>query len=376
MPSSPENPRRLLLVIQGFTAYGGAEHQLEHLARGLGRLGHDVTICSIDPVTRDVRSLEAEGVKVRTLGTEGRLQRFAAILPLVRLARKADVVHCTMWDASLWGRIAGVLARRPVIVADHATDRSVQVSADGSPRGSWIATHNRLLDRFTFATVTCATSQAALLTSEGVAPDKIVHIPNGVPIAEIEVARDEDPTRRQLGVPATAKLVLHVAVFRPEKNQAGTLEALARWRRRDGDFHLVFAGDGPTRSAVERRADDLDADWVHFLGFRDDVPALLRLADIMVLPSLSDAMPMTVLEAMAVGVPVIASDVGDVRRTLAGGGICVPAGDSRAFELACERVLADEALRAEMGRIARQNARQFDSRVMAARYSELFQRAS
>lgn len=357
--------------------FGGAELQLGHLARGLARLGHDVTVCCIDTIVLGEERLRDEGVDVISLHAAGRVARIAAIPRLVRLARRADVVHCTMWDASLWGRVAAVLAHRPAIVADHATDRLVQITESGARRGSWIALHNRLLDRFTYATVACASTQREMLASEGVDPRKIVHVPNGVPIDEIAEAAEAGPTRAALGIPDDAKVAMHVAVFRFEKNQLGALEAVARVRERVEDVHLVFVGDGEGREAVERRARELDAEaWVHFLGYRDDVPGLLALADLMVLPSLSDAMPMTVLEAMALGVPIVATDVGDVRRTLADdAGTCVPVGDEDALADACARALADPVLHERQSRAGRAIARRFDASTMAERYSKLFRAA-
>lgn len=367
--------RRLLLIIHGLHL-GGAELQLIHLASGLAKLGHDVTLCCIDGSTVDLQPLRANGVEVVALGAGSRIERLLAIPRLVRLARRADVVHCTMWDASLWGRLAAIAARRPVIVADHATDRSVQVAATGAPRGAWIARHNRLLDRFTFATVACAGAQRDVLLSEGVADEKIVHIPNGVPVSDIRAAAREAPTLEELGVPPGAKVAMQVGVFRPEKNQAGALAAIAAARERVDSLHLVFVGDGDLRPAVERRAHELEADWVHFLGFRDDVAALLSHADLMLLPSLADAMPMTLLEAMAQGVPVVATDVGDVRATLErGGGTCVPTDDAEALARACVRLLCDGELRAEQVRAAAENVRRFDAATMAQRYSALFKAA-
>lgn len=376
MPLPPPRPLRLLFVIYNLGSYGGAENQLVHLARGLVARGYDVTICCINETGRDTGPLEELGVQVRLLGAASPRRRAAAIPQLVRLARAADVVQCTMWDASLWGRIAAILARRPVIVADHATDRSVQVSTSGEPREGWIALHNRLLDRFTAATVTCSTSQTGLLVGEGVAPGKIVHIPNGVPVAEMRAEAGRGPTREELGLPPTGQVVMHVGVFRPEKNQIGTLEAIDRLRHRIGDLQLVFVGGGRLYEDVRARALEMGADWVHFLGPRMDVPAILPLADLMVLPSHSDAMPMTVLEAMALGVPVVASDVGDVRRMLGDGGIVVPAGDSDAFERACEQVLSDAALRDELTEGGSASIREFDSELMVERYSDLFQRTA
>lgn len=374
----PSRPHKLLLVIHHLYPSGGAENQLVHLAKGLAKLGNEVTLCCIDGSSMDLRSLTDAGIKVVSLQASTRLGRIAAIPRLTRLARRAEVVHCTMWDASLWGRIAAILARRPVIVADHATDRSVQIASHGAPRGNWIALHNRLLDRFTYATVACATSQREVLVGEGVDPEKIVHIPNGVPVAEIVGAAAGGPTRAELGFPEDALVAIQVGVFRAEKNQLGMLESFARVRERVPDANLVFAGDGPTRPEVERRAQELFGapDWVRFLGLREDVPALLALSDAMLLPSISDAMPMVLLEAMALGVPTVATDVGDVRRVLGNGaGICVPANDMDAFADACIELLTDPQEREEMANGARRAIGNFDSSAMAHQYAALFEAA-
>lgn len=369
------SPRKLLLIINHLNIFGGAERQLTILARGLAGLGYEVTACSLEPSPLDPRALAAEGIKLVAFRTENRRERLVTLPRLVGLARRADVVQCTMWDASLWGRLAAIATRRPVIVADHATDRSVQVSARGAPRAKWIARHNRLLDRFTYATVACAESQRPVLVGEGVDPSKIVHIPNGVPIDEIVRSARGGPTRRELGIPDDAPVAMQVGVFRPEKNQLGALHAFERVRDTLGDAHLIFVGDGETRAEVEREA-GVDANAVHFLGMREDVPALLPLADAMLLPSLSDAMPMTVLEAMALGVPVVASDVGGVRGALGEeAGLCVPAGDDAGFAEACLRVLGDRALRRELGEAGVSRARRYDATVMARRYAALFEAA-
>jgi glycosyltransferase involved in cell wall biosynthesis len=370
-------PRKILLVINHLYPAGGAENQLVHLARGLVTLGHEVTLCCIDGYSMDLQSLTDAGIEVVSLQASTRLGRIAAIPRLARLVRRAEVVQCTMWDASLWGRIGAILSRRPVIIADHATDRSVQVAANGASRASWIALHNRLLDRFTFATVICAASQREVLIGEGVSSEKIVHIPNGVPVEEIARAAAGGVTRDELGLPAKAPVAMQVGVFRAEKNQLGALEAFVRVRERVGDARLVFVGKGLLQADVERRAKELGAtEWVLFLGNRSDVPALLSLADLMLLPSTSDAMPMTVLEAMAIGVPVLATDVGDIARVLEGrAGVCVPAGDLGALADACVELLANDAERKEMGDAGAKIAPRFDSSKMAERYSLLFDAA-
>jgi glycosyltransferase involved in cell wall biosynthesis len=373
----PAPPRKLLLVINQLTPAGGAEIQLAHLAVGLAERGNEVTVCCVWRATIDPEAFERAGVKLITLGVAKRRARPFAIPRLVHLARKADVVLCTMWDASLWGRIAAILARRPVVVADHAADRSVQVSSSGASRGEWIARHNRLLDRFTAATVTVAAGQRDVLTGEGVASEKIVQIPNGVPIAALE-AEAATADRAALGLPEGVPLVLQIGVFRAEKNQIGALEAFVAVREKVPDAELVFAGDGPLREGVEARAAELGAtDWVHFLGNREDVGALLAVADLMVLPSHADAMPMTVIEAMALGAPIVASDVGEIPSMLAGAaGVLVPPGDGEALAAAIASLLLDEPRRKQLGAAGRKIAEGYDSAAMVSGYEAVFDAAA
>jgi glycosyltransferase involved in cell wall biosynthesis len=366
---------KLLFVVNQLAPIGGAEVQLIHLANGLDGLGHEVTICSIDHAWAKPGTVAA-GIESVQLHASDRYRRATALPRLTRLARRADVVQCTMWDPSLWGRLAALAARRPMIVADHATDRSVQITASGAPRARWIAAHNRLLDPFTYATVACASSQLPVLLGEGVAADKVVHIPNGIPLERTRAAAAAAPGRQQLGLPPSGRLVVQVGLFRPEKNQLGALEAFQAVRERAPDAHLVFVGDGPTMANVQRRAGEIGAgEWAHFLGHRSDVPALLAKAELMLLPSVSDAMPMTVIEAMALGVPVLATDVGDVAATLGEGGLCVPVGDPGALAEACLRLLGDDPLRGSMAAVASARSAAYDAAAMVRDYQALFRGA-
>lgn len=372
-------PRKLLFVINVMALVGGAEVQLGILARELAARGYEVTIACISSGYGDLSPLLAAGVGIVELGYTHRLQRWRAIPKLAEMARQAEIVHCTMWDPSLWGRLAAIVARRPMIVADHATDRKVQIAKSGASRASWIAMHNRLLDPATYATVACARSQRAVLVAEGVDPRKVVYIPNGIPVDDV-IARSHGLSRAEIGVPEGVPLAMQVGLFRAEKNQIGALEAFARVRERVADAQLVFVGGSPQpefRERVEARARELDpgGEWVHFLGERGDVPALLALADLMLLPSNSDAMPMTVLEAMALGVPVLATDVGDIRGVLDGGGICIRPEDPEALVESCARLLDDPEERARLGAVGRDRAREFDAAAMTDSYASLFEMA-
>ncbi|HEY5816240.1 MAG TPA: glycosyltransferase [Solirubrobacterales bacterium] len=357
--------------------WAGAETQLRHLAIGLQRLGFAVTLLALADATSYVADLDMAGVQLQVLGVRRRRDKLRALPEMVRLARGTDLVHCTGWDASLWGRLAAIGARRPVVVTEHTAGREFQVSRSGAPRERLIALHNRLLDRFTSATVVVADSQVGLLESEGVRPSSIVRIPNAVPLAELRLGAEGGADRAALGVPDEAKLVVHAARFTPPKGQPVTLRAVARLRERLGDIRVLFAGSGPEEEGVRRLAAELDAGWATFLGSRDDVPALLRAADLAVLPSTAEGLPMSLIESMAVGTPVVATDVGDVRWLLerTGGGLCVAAGDEDAFAEACGRVLGDDKLRLGLGEAGVAGAAGFDAPRMAERYAEVFEAA-
>jgi glycosyltransferase involved in cell wall biosynthesis len=366
-----------ILMITPTIGGAGAETHLVYLAVGLARRGHTVTIACIREPYRDTGSLQADGVRVVTLNRHRARSRALAVPRLARFARRADVVYCSIWDASLWGRLAALAALRPVVVTEHTPGRQFELAGSGAARARWIAAHNRILGRMTYAVVAVGRWQIPVLRSEGVPAERIVHIPNGIPFDQVALASRQGVSRADLDLPEDALVLLHAARFHPMKSQQVTLDVASRLRKELGDVHVLFAGDGATRHGVEGLARLRGADWAHFLGERRDVPALMRLADVVVLPSLGEGMPITVLEALAVGVPIVATDVGDVGRVLrqVGGGLAVPADDMAAFHQACRSVLADPRLRSTLFDSSAAK-RAFDIDEMVDRYVEVFNAAA
>lgn len=376
-----DGPRPRILMLVHWLAPGGMEAQALELAEGLALAGHQVTLGFFRTADLDLARAAAKDVTIVRLGSPGRAARMAAAPRIARLARRHDIVHCTGWDASLWGRLGGILGRRPVVVTDHSTDREIHVSASGQSRAGLMAWHNRLLGPFTYATVAVAERQRPLLASENVDPERVVVIPNGVSLDRVIAAAETPLNRASLGIPDDAKVVIQIARWGEMKRQHLTYEAVRGLRETLGDVHVVFAGrsdEGSLLADAKRRADEEGATWAHFLGVRDDVPALLRLSDLAVLPSSTEALPMSIIEAMAMGVPQVASDVGDIPTLLrdTGAGVVFPPDDPAAFEQACLEVLGDPALAARMGQAGRQAARRFDASAMVDRYAELFAAAA
>lgn len=373
---TPSTQRRRYLLATNVLSWAGAETQLVHLAMGLAERGHEVSIAALGGVRIETAPLERLGIRICSLEAKTLRQKALSVPVLTRIARRAELVHCSTFDATLWARLAAMLAGRPAVVTEHTPGRAVQTSASGRPRERLIALHNRLLDAFTYATVAVARWQVPLLVREGVRPESIRHIPNGVPIRELRESVNGALTREQLDIPEDAKVIIHAARLVPYKGQRATLSAVRLLRESIGEVHALIVGDGPDRGALERDAGQAGA-WAHVLGPRDDVPALLALADLAVVPSKAEAMPMIVIEAMALGVPVVGTDVGDVRSIIegAGSGLSVPVEDFEGFYAACREVLDDPALHRRLADGARASSRGYDASVMTDRYETLFEAA-
>jgi len=377
--------RRIVLFVYWLGHDGGMEQHTIHLARALAERGDDVTIGYVDRLD-DGAWLHDEDFRAVDLRAQGTLRRYALPGRARELAGWAHVVHCNGWDASAWGRLAAVAKRRPVIVTDH---RPVAVRGGRRemntayklfgrfPARPFVALHNRVLDRLTFATVAVARSQVDLLRAEGIDANKIAVIPNGIPLDTLRCAALAGVTRADLGIPERATVVLQIGRFFDQKRQHWSYDAVRTLRSELGDVRLVFAGDGPLRAALEERARADGADWALFLGQRPDIPRLLSLSDLAVLPSSAEALPMAMLEALAVGVPQVATDVGDVAAVLrAGAGLVVPADDQRAFTQACRAVLGDDVRARSMRGASLAAADAFSLERMTDAYEQLFDEAA
>jgi glycosyltransferase involved in cell wall biosynthesis len=372
-------PRRRFLLVTNWIGWAGAETQLAHLALGLSAAGHTVTFLATGRVLiESTAHLEQAGIEVVELDVRNRRQKLALPLRIARYARRADAVLCAGWDATLWGRLGALIARRPMLITEHTPGREYQVSQKGASRVRAIALHNRLLDRFTQATVVVGEWQRQLLEEEGVRGERIVHIPNAVPVAELRRRAEAGPGRDSLGIPEGALVLIEVARFAPQKGQAALLRIVAGLREALGDVRVLFVGDGETLEEVRGEAERLGADaWASFLGGRRDVPELLGLADVSALPSTGEGLPMSLIEAIAVGTPVIGTDVGDVRWLIetTGAGLCVEAGEEAAFASACERLLGDPELRARLRQAGERGVEDLDAPLMVERYEKVFEAA-
>jgi glycosyltransferase involved in cell wall biosynthesis len=202
-------------------------------------------------------------------------------------------------------------------------------------------------------------------------------IRNGIDISRYSAATvSRDEWRASHGFSSEDLLFLCVARFYLQKNHKMLIEAFASGPARIPNANLVLAGEGSLRGDIERQARDLGiAAKVHFLGRREDVPEVLAACDVFALASLWEGNPLSVMEAMAAGLPAVVTAVGGVPELVASEkqGIVVPPGDSLALSSALMRLATDPAMRRAMGLAAAKRAQaEFDDRNMVEAYESLY----
>ncbi len=297
----PDRPVRVGLVITDLDV-GGAERALVALASGLDRARWAPSVVALAGEGMLAHSLRSAGIPTTCLGVNARrpVQAVGKLVAALRQDRP-ELIQSWLFHANIAARLAAPLVGRPPVLGGLRV-------AERQRR--WHLTLDRITARLTIGSVCVSEGVRRFSIRDGkLDPDRLVVIPNGVDLARFDQANAVD--RARLKVPRDACLALYVGRFDPQKGLDVLLDAASEVARVRPDWHLGLAGDGPLRSALQTQAAGLPelAGRVHWLGRRDDVPGLLKAADMLVLPSLWEGMPNVVLEAMAAGRPVVATHV-------------------------------------------------------------------
>jgi glycosyltransferase involved in cell wall biosynthesis len=349
---------RLLYCITNLD-FGGAQ---QHLVRLAACFSHrfDVIVAYGQPGPA-LGELEAIGIATRAipfmLRTIAPFSDLRSILRLRAIIREVTpaVVHVHSAKAALLGRVAALGLGVPVVYTVHGW--AFKKGAPPVRRAvAWLG--ENLLARASDEVICVSESEARLARSALLLqPRSLRVIPNGIPDERVAA------NRRDMRLAAVM-----VARFQEPKRQDLLLRAMLHVTQ---PLELRFVGDGPCRAAMQRLAAELGiASRVRFLGERPDVAALLAAADIFVLVSDHEAMPLSVIEAMRAGIPAIASDVGGMAELVEHGvsGLLLRDARPESIGAALASLMADSGLRARMGAAARARflARHQDSRMIAA----------
>jgi glycosyltransferase involved in cell wall biosynthesis len=359
---------------------GGPASHAPALAESLLSAGHGVEVVTTAEAPPEARAYQIRWVS-RTRPAP--LRHLAVVREVARAARGADRVYATSMVRR--AALGAAIARRPLVVklvSDEAFERAARTGrfpgtledfqhVSGGLRVRLLrATRNRALRRAAHVVVPSAYLRGLAL-GWGVAGDRLTVVPNPAPV--LPALPDRDAARVALGLNGVT-----LAAAGRLTRQKALGDALAALARVDG-VSLVLAGDGPERRALERRAGELGVDGrVHFLGplARDDVLTLFRAADAALLTSAWENLPHSVVEALAVGTPVVATAVGGVPEVVRDGenGLLVAPGDVDALADAIRRV-SEPGLRGALAAKAAGSVAELDEQRLLARIVRLIEGA-
>ncbi|MBI4530245.1 MAG: glycosyltransferase [Candidatus Latescibacteria bacterium] len=344
-----------VLYFQQNSDWGACEEYFQILIEGVKRTHHDWSLFLLCPEP----SLEQWRLAVGQW-TEVMAAPYSLIGLFTQFRRvKADVLHIN--DPAVKALSAARLAGMPrVVVTYHTPSLSICYNWKGEFLW-WFGRHTRNLHVIALS----ETNKRLLIDQYGFSEDHVRVIPHGLKPEKFVVQDDPKRVREELGVPQEVFVLICVARLAPQKAHEVLLEAFAKViSRRLEPIHLLLAGDGERRHWLKARTKALRLDsLVHFLGHRNDVPHLLHIADVFVLSSDFEGLPFAILEAMAMGKPVIATAVNGVRDSVIHEqtGLLVPPRDPEALAHALLWMLDHPKESQEMGFVGRKRFQQLYS---------------
>lgn len=347
---------------------GGAETLLLNLVRGLDRSSFSPeVICLKEPGSLGEQIAKEVPLHANLLRSKWDLRIVSRLKRIFRESNTDAVITIGAGDKMFWGRISARLAGIPVICsALHST---------GWPDG--VGRLNRLLSPITDGFIACAKNHADhLVNGEGFPADRVFMVPNGVDVNRFRPDESQrDDVRDELNLDRNCPIVGIVAALRPEKNHPQFISAAREVIAKFPDAQFLIVGDGPQRKSIGAFATELGiASHVHFLGNRNDTQRLLAAFDVFCLTSKNEANPVSIIEALATGIPVVSPDVGSVRETVLDSvtGFVTRPRDANHTAESIVRILSNSTIANSMGGAGRELVREsWSLEAMVSGYEHL-----
>lgn len=365
---------RVLKILQLKTSAsrGGAETLLLQLTQAFTTRGHTVTTIVGEKGWLNDRFVEANlTVRSYPMTTPSACLHFATLLAEAKNA-KPQVVLCHGARVSVFGTILSLLLRVPLVTVEHNVDDWRERAYGRNEIDRWVGRRSK-------RRIAVSEAVAAMLRAKHIVnPEKLIVIANGCAVAPLEDSvRVRQQVRDSLRVSDEELLVVTVARCVEQKGHRFLVEAIPRVLRVVPKARFLFVGDGPLRPAIEAEAEQaLIGDKLQLVGAVDNVREILAGADLFVLPSLWEGLPLALLEAMLSGVPVVATRVGGVPEVIRDGvnGIVVPPGSPEKLAEAITGLLRDSERRQALARTGEADARRNHSvDRMSEKYLEVLE---
>ncbi|MCI0563980.1 MAG: glycosyltransferase [Nitrososphaera sp.] len=349
---------------------GGAEKMLISLAENLDRSRYRSYACLLKDgwLKNQLQQLGIETILV----PQFRSLDFRWLLRMSRLLKEwsIHVMHAHEFTMNVYGSVLSRMTQTPIIATVHGTNYY------------WVKWHRRLAYKFVSRqSVMVAVSEHLkrfLREHINVHPDDITVVRNGIDFHRFKVRNSACAIRAELGINGDQPVIGTVGNLYAVKGQIYLLRACIKIAKTFPDFVLLIAGRGEQLCVLKEEARSLGIlDNVKFLGFREDVPSLLQVMDVFVLPSVSEGLPLSILEAMALGKPVVASNVGGISEVVKEGttGYLVPPKDPEALAEKIRPLLLNSRLADELGNSGRKRVLgSFTLDQMIQEYQSLYER--
>ncbi len=368
MPLAEQRTKLMLLVPT--LDQSGAEKQLTLLATRLPRDEFDVHVVALTRGGAFADELAKHGVRLTVLGKRWKFDP-VAMWRLRRLikAEQPDIVHTWLFAANAYGRL--MVGRRtkprPKLIV---SERCVDVWKAGWQL--WL--DQKLIER-TDRLIGNSVAVAEFYKSIGYPANRISVIPNGIDVPE-PIPFDRDSLLAELEIPRGVPVIGFVGRMAKQKRVEDLVFAMALVAILRPDAHLLLVGDGPERDKLMKFARDIDIDHhARFTGHRADAAKLLRIMDLFWIASDFEGQSNSIMEAMAAGLPVIATDIPPNRELVVDGetGFLVRVGDRAGFQQFADRILADPELARRLGDAGRERMREhFSIDNMVAAHARLY----
>ena len=342
--------KRVLHIIDSLHLGGAQEVVLNLATCGSARFRHEVATMHGQGIYWD--RLRRAGVKVHSLSPHKLLPLYLASIPWRLLVDRPDILHCHLIPSNIIAKPLGALLGVPVVINhDHTNDTR---RADSRLLLALDRFSNRFASHIVAVSASC---RDFLITRESIPANDVTLVPNAIDLRRFSPSTAmRDQARIELGLPASARVVAGVGRLNPQKNFALFLDIAAQLAPRFPGLHFILAGDGPEEKMLREKAAALGiADRVTFSGYVADTRLVYLAADVLLMPSRYEGLPMTLLEAMAMGLPVVASQLDGIAEVIGDGreGFLVPSDDASLFVERTAALLQDVELSSRIAQNAR-----------------------
>lgn len=358
---------RILYVISSLFT-GGAEVLVCNVVQRLRKEGYHVDLCVFNgEYTQQMRKLESNLPDIRIYKLGHSFYNILYVLKLIRIIKGYDIIHTHLTSPQLFVAIANIFQRKKLVTTEHSSNNKKRTSA-------WL----RVIDRWMYSrynSVICISEVAEKNLKDYLGSiqkmPQIQTINNGVDVEKINMAKPID--RNSVGCDDNKFVIVMVAGLRPVKDHDTLIKAMTHLSK--NRFELWIVGDGERRSVIEQEIEELHVgDRIKMLGLRNDVPSVLKAADVVVMSSHWEGLSLSNIEGMSAGKPFIASEVDGLREVTQGYGILFPHGDDKALAEIILKLESTPQLYKEVAQRCYDRAKEFDISVTVREYISIYKK--